>query len=106
MGACATAVAGGALCSGEERGGRGENGQGRRWDPGRVREGRGAAWRSSRAVQEEPGRQGGRRWPGRGRAGVGHALVLLSDEEDDRRSCGGGLGQLAGPASCGAGPHR
>ena len=30
MGACATAVAGGALCSGEERGGRGENGQGRR----------------------------------------------------------------------------
>lgn len=30
MGACATAVAGGALCSGEERGGRGENGHGRR----------------------------------------------------------------------------
>ena len=60
--------------------------------PERVREGRGAAWRSSRAVQEEPGRQGGRRWPGRGRAGVGHALVLLSDEEDDKRSCGGGLG--------------
>ena len=47
---------------------------------------------SSRRDEGEPGRLGGRRWPGRVRACVGRTRVLLAEEEGDRGVGGGGLG--------------
>ena len=65
--------------------------------PERVREGRGAAWRSSRAVQEEPGRQGGRRWRSEGaRAASTRSASYWRWVEDNLAP--GGLGWPTGPA--------
>ena len=44
----------------------------------------GVALASSRRDEGEPGRLGGRRWPGRVRARVGRTRVLLTEEEGDR----------------------
>ena len=52
----------------------------------------GVALASSRRDEGEPGRLGGRRWPGRVRARVGHAPSSWQGEEDDRGG-GGGLGR-------------
>ena len=59
-----------ALGAGERMGGRGERATGRS-ERGLRRPGITLA--SSRRVEGEPGRLGGRRWPGRMRARVGHA---------------------------------
>ena len=59
----------------------------------------GVALASSRRDEGEPGRLGGRRWPGRVRACVGHTRVLLAEEEEDKGG-GGGLGRPDGLASC------
>ena len=59
---------------------------------GEVRGGRGGAWRH-RGVEEEPGRLGGRRWPGRVAARARRVPVLLAEEEGDRGGSGGGLGR-------------
>ena len=59
---------------------------------GEVRGGRGGAWRH-RGVEEEPGRLGGRRWPGRVAARATEQL-RGEGEEDDRGRSGGGLGRL------------
>ena len=48
---------------------------------------------SPRRDEGEPGRLGGRRWPGRVRARVGRTCVLLAEEEGDRGGSGGGLGR-------------
>ena len=58
---------------------------------GEVRGGRGGAWRH-RGVEEEPGRLGGRRWPGRVAARATEQL-RGEGEEDDRGRSGGGLGR-------------
>ena len=74
-----------------ERDGEGE----RRWE--RSRGFQGGAWRH-RGVEEEPGRLGGRRWPGRVAARATEQL-RGEGEEDDRGRSGGGLGRTgAGPA--------
>ena len=53
---------------------------------------------ASPGVEEEPGRLGGRRWPGRVAARATEQL-RGEGEEDDRGRSGGGLGRIgAGPA--------
>ena len=64
---------------GKNRGG-GERSGEREEGPGRP----GVALASSRRDEGEPGRLGGRRWPGRVRARVGRTRVLLAEEEGDR----------------------
>ena len=75
-----------------ERDGEGE----RRWERSRGFQGcRGVAW----CIEEEPGRLGGRRWPGRVPARVGRTRVLLAEEEGDRGGVEMGwavLGQVSG----------
>ena len=69
-----------------ERDGEGE----RRWERSRGFQGcRGVAW----CIEEEPGRLGGRRWPGRVPARVGHARCLLARGRRQGES-GDGLGRL------------
>ena len=75
---------------GKNRGG-GERSGEREEGPGRP----GVALASSRRDEGEPGRLGGRRWPGRVRARVGHAPSSWQGEEDDRGG-GGGLGRYSG----------
>ena len=73
---------------GEQR----SEGEGGPESEGEVRGGRGGAWRH-RGVEEEPGRLGGRRWPGRVAARAWRVPVLLAEEEGDRGGSGGGLGR-------------
>ena len=74
------------------RAGRTEEGESER-EP----DGSGGRVASSRRVEAEPGRQGGRRWPRRVAARRARALAYWREEEGDRRAPGGLGRQLGRP---------